>query len=47
MTGTDILHVPYKGITPALTDTVAGQVQMAISVIPAMLQHTGALRSWR
>ncbi len=37
MTGIDILHVPYKGVTPAMTDTVAGQVQMLISVIPAVL----------
>jgi tripartite-type tricarboxylate transporter receptor subunit TctC len=37
MTGTDILHVPYKGVTPALMDTVAGQVQIVISVIPAVL----------
>ena len=37
MTGTDLMHVPYKGITPALTDTVANQVQMIISVIPAIL----------
>jgi tripartite-type tricarboxylate transporter receptor subunit TctC len=37
MTGTDILHVPYKGVTQAMTDTVAGQVQMLISVIPAVL----------
>jgi tripartite-type tricarboxylate transporter receptor subunit TctC len=37
MTGTDILHIPYKGITPAMIDTVAGQVQMLISVVPAIL----------
>ena len=44
MTGTDMLHVPYKGITPALTDTVAGQVQVIISVIPAMLPTVKAGR---
>src|SRR5512143_3088135 len=27
MTGIDIQHVPYKGVTPAMTDTIAGQVQ--------------------
>ena len=47
MTGTDILHVPYKGITPAMTDTVAGQVQMVISVVPAVLPtiKAGRLRA--
>ena len=44
MTGTDLLHIPYKGITPALTDTVAGQVQMIISVIPAILPTVKAGR---
>jgi tripartite-type tricarboxylate transporter receptor subunit TctC len=37
MTGMEIVHVPYTGVTPALTDTVGGQVQMTFSVIPACL----------
>lgn len=47
MTGTDLLHVPYKGVTPAMIDTVAGQVQMLISVIPAVLPtiRSGRLRA--
>jgi tripartite-type tricarboxylate transporter receptor subunit TctC len=47
MTGTDILHVPYKGVTPAMIETVAGQVQMLISVIPAVLPtiKSGRLRA--
>ena len=47
MTGTDMLHVPYKGITPAMVDAVAGQVQMLISVIPAVLPtiKSGRLRA--
>ena len=47
MTGIDMLHVPYKGITPAMIDTVAGEVQMLISVIPAVLPtiRSGRLRA--
>lgn len=37
MTGIDIFHVPYKGVTPAMIDTMSGEVQMVISVIPAVL----------
>jgi len=37
MTGIELVHVPYKGVTPALTDTIAGQVHMVFSVIPAAL----------
>jgi tripartite-type tricarboxylate transporter receptor subunit TctC len=46
MTGIDILHIPYKGITPAMIDTVSGQVQFLFSVIPAILPtiKSGKLR---
>jgi tripartite-type tricarboxylate transporter receptor subunit TctC len=46
MTGIDVLHVPYKGVTPAMLDTVAGEVQFVISVIPAVLPtiKSGRLR---
>ena len=46
MTGIDMLHVPYKGITPAMVDTVAGQVHLLFSVIPAVLPtiKSGKLR---
>ena len=47
MAGIDVLHVPYKGITPAMTDTIANQVQMIISVVPAILPtiKAGRLRA--
>ena len=47
MAGIDVLHVPYKGITPAMIDAVAGQVQFVISVIPAVLGtvKSGKLRA--
>lgn len=37
MTSINLVHVPYKGITPALIDTVAGQVQLTFAVVPAAL----------
>ena len=42
--GAKILHVPYKGAAPAITDLVGGQVQMVFSSMPAVLPH---LRSGR
>ncbi len=46
-TGTDIVHVPYKGSAPALTALVAGEVQMSFSNTIAINQHvrSGRLRA--
>jgi tripartite-type tricarboxylate transporter receptor subunit TctC len=44
MTGTAIQHVPYKGVGPALTDTISGQLQMTISVVPMIMPHIKAGR---
>lgn len=40
----DIVHVPYKGGAPALTDLLGGQIQMAFSSVPAVLPHIKAGR---
>ena len=44
LTGTAIQHVPYKGVGPALTDTISGQIQMTISVVPMIMPHIKAGR---
>ena len=45
--GIDVVHVPYKGSAPALADTVSGQVDMIIDVVPsaAPLVQSGKLRA--
>jgi tripartite-type tricarboxylate transporter receptor subunit TctC len=37
-TGIKILHVPYRGVAPAITDVVGGQVDSAFSSVPSVLQ---------
>ena len=36
-TGIDILHVPFRGVAPALNDTVSGEVHLTFAVVPAVL----------
>jgi tripartite-type tricarboxylate transporter receptor subunit TctC len=44
MAGVDMVHVPYRGSTPALTDLLAGQVQVMFDVTPSSLAHIRAGR---
>ena len=47
MTGVDLLHVPYRGSAPALTDMLAGQVHLMFDNMPPSLPHikAGKLRA--
>jgi tripartite-type tricarboxylate transporter receptor subunit TctC len=42
MTATQITHVPYKGLSPALTELLSGEVQLMFSSAVAMLPHVKA-----
>jgi tripartite-type tricarboxylate transporter receptor subunit TctC len=46
-TGTDILHVPYRGMGPALNDAIGGQVQVIYDNLPTSLElvKSGKLRA--
>ncbi|MEO7728939.1 MAG: tripartite tricarboxylate transporter substrate binding protein [Burkholderiales bacterium] len=44
MAGVNIVHVPYKGNSPALTDTIGGQVEMIFSGVPLLVPHIEAGR---
>src|SRR5450432_4798044 len=47
MTGCDMLHVPYKGAGPALSDLIAGQVNVMFDNLPSSAPHIkgGRLRA--
>ena len=46
-TGASFLHVPYRGTAPAVTDLLAGQLQLLFTGAPALLPHikAGKLRA--
>jgi tripartite-type tricarboxylate transporter receptor subunit TctC len=47
MAGVDMVHVPYRGTGPMLTDLIGGQVQVAFDPLPASIEHirAGKLRA--
>jgi tripartite-type tricarboxylate transporter receptor subunit TctC len=47
MTGSKMQRVPYRGAAPAITDMLAGQVQVIFDNMPSIIQHIrgGALRA--
>ena len=44
MTGIDMVHVPYKGSGPALTDLLGGQVQVMFGTMPSSIEYIRAGR---
>jgi tripartite-type tricarboxylate transporter receptor subunit TctC len=47
LAGVNLVHVPYRGSAPALTDMIGGQVHVMFDILPSSLQHirAGALRA--
>lgn len=47
MTGTNMVHVPYKGASPGNTDLIAGQVDLTFNTLPPLLQFakTGKIKA--
>jgi tripartite-type tricarboxylate transporter receptor subunit TctC len=44
MAKADLVHVPYKGNVPAITDLLAGQTALIFATMPTVLPHTRAAK---
>ncbi|HEV8109243.1 MAG TPA: tripartite tricarboxylate transporter substrate binding protein [Burkholderiales bacterium] len=42
--GVDLVHVPYKGFPPAVTDLLAGNIHAMFAIVPGVLPHVKAGR---
>jgi tripartite-type tricarboxylate transporter receptor subunit TctC len=47
MAGIDLVHVPYRGVPPALTDLIGGRVHVTFDPVPSSIEYvrTGKLRA--
>jgi tripartite-type tricarboxylate transporter receptor subunit TctC len=47
MTGINMVHVPYRGVAPALADLIGGQVQVLFDTMPNTIEYikTGKVRA--
>jgi tripartite-type tricarboxylate transporter receptor subunit TctC len=44
MTGTQMTHVPFKGVAPSVTAVIAGQIDLTFASVAAVLQQVKAQR---
>ena len=42
--GIRMRHIPYKGVAPAIMDVMSGQVDLAFTSVPSVIQHIGTGR---
>jgi tripartite-type tricarboxylate transporter receptor subunit TctC len=47
MTGTDLVHVPYRGAGPALIDLLGGQMQVLFATVSSSIGYVRDFARWR
>ena len=47
--GLDLVHIPYRGVGPAVTDMLGGHIQMIVADVPFLLPNirSGAIKALR